>query len=488
MNDFFDNFKNDLGEIGKKVKIGYAKLVGKKVSADGRILSNKPSSNSYEINLVPEVKAQMIRAQKIRNIVLFACILVASISAGVVVVLFGVKSGQDIAMANQDRRMGRMSAKLTGYNELEDLVTFQSQLSAIQAIANQKTELSRVFGAVGVMLMQGADDVKLSELRVNLETSIVTMEGQADAKVAPLIDYRVLEAFKKSVELTKYDYGRYVDIDGKEIPTQCITESDAEGNALRQGDSYYAWWDLTIDGCAAAPRDLSQENAALDFHYSKDLGEDDIEEGEVKRSVYRTQGDCTNPLDSSTCKVVYRYSDDRTVVPEDVEVVTEATEGENATTTTYVVSVQPTRVRIWRTPQFDKWYEAGQMSLDGAVTGIEHFDTVCYKYKGTLIDGKPRWSSTNDCLLAEDGLRITSSSNGRDDSNNLVLRFTASVEFAEDFFAFKNKHMIAIGPMGQNVTDSYVQVGNMFTQEARECEEGDTECLSASNNTKSEGE
>lgn len=83
--------------------------------------------------------------------------------------------------------------------------------------------------------MQGSDDVKLSELRVNLETSIVTMEGQADAKVAPLIDYRVLEAFKKSVELTKYDYGRYVDIDGKEIPTQCIKESDDEGNALRQG-------------------------------------------------------------------------------------------------------------------------------------------------------------------------------------------------------------------------------------------------------------
>ena len=44
---------------------------------------------------------------------------------------------------------------------------------------------------------------------------------------------------------------------------------------------------------------------------------------------------------------------------------------------------------------------------------------------------------------------------------------------------FKNKHMIAIGPMGQNVTDSYVQIGNIFTLEAAECEEcGDTACFS----------
>ena len=52
------------------------------------------------------------------------------------------------------------------------------------------------------------------------------------------------------------------------------------------------------------------------------------------------------------------------------------------------------------------------------------------------------------------------------------------MEVAEEFFMFKNKHMIAIGPMGQNVTDSYVQIGNMFTQEAAECEAGDTACFS----------
>lgn len=66
----------------------------------------------------------------------------------------------------------------------------------------------------------------------------------------------------------------------------------------------------------------------------------------------------------------------------------------------------------------------------------------------------------------------------------MVLRFTASVNFAEEFFSFSNKHMIAIGPMGQNVTDSFVQIGGMFTKATQACAEDDPECL---NNTGNNG-
>ena len=89
----------------------------------------------------------------------------------------------------------------------------------------------------------------------------------------------------------------------------------------------------------------------------------------------------------------------------------------------------------------------------------------------------------NNCILAPDGLEITSSANGRDESDNLVLRFTASVTFTSEFFRFANKHMIAIGPMGQNVTDSFLQIGGMFTQQAQPCEETDTECLNNRGNS-----
>lgn len=470
--DFLTNFKTDLQEIWKKLKEQYAKLTKKPVSKDGSVVSSSIST-TYEINLVPEVKAQMIKAQRMRNMVLFICIVVSSVAVGAVVILFGIKSGQDIAMSNQDGRLELMSSKLNEYTELDDLVTIQAQLQGISSILGQKTVLSRVFGAMGATLPQGEDDVKLSQLRADMTTNVISMEGQADARTAPLIDYRVLESFKKGVELTKYDYGRYVDIDGKEIPTACIKEADPAGQALREGNSYYAWWDLTIAGCEGVVRSLT-EDADIEFHYSADA---EVEMGypgyetTTERQCHREDkdGNTVEEGGEEVCEDVVKP-----IVPT-VIVDGEEVPGE----TPKPVAV---KVKIWRTPQFTQWYKEGKMGTDGQISGIEHFTSECYNYSGTVIGEEVRWTSTNDCLLAPDGLEITSSANGRDESDNLVLRFTATTTFSKEFFKFSNKHMIAIGPMGQNVTDSYVQIGNMFAQEAKACDANDKECLNNSSN------
>ena len=183
MKEWFD-------EIVAKVK----GLFNKKEKSGPELITTV--SSTYEINLVPEVKMQMIQAQKIRNLVLFICIVVSVASVGAVLVLLGIKSGQDIAMASQDKKLETMSAKLMGYGELGDLVTIQGQLDRLSDIAGNKTVLSRVFGALGAMLPT-TDTVQMSELRVDLETYQIRMEAQADARTAPLIDYRVLESFKK---------------------------------------------------------------------------------------------------------------------------------------------------------------------------------------------------------------------------------------------------------------------------------------------------
>lgn len=440
-----------------------AKVTGKQGQPKNPLVTTV--ATTYEINLVPEVKMQMIRAQKLRNLVLYICIMVSVISVGAVLVLFGIKSGQDIAMAGQDKRLELMSEKLTGYDELSDLVTIQTQLSRLDSIAKNKTVLSRVFGALGVMLSQGEDFVKLSELRVDLDGYTLRMEGQTDARVAPLIDYRVLEAFKKSAALTKYDYGRYVDANDKEIPTWCINESDENGNAYRTGENYYAWWDLTAEGCAALPLGATvPEKSNIQFFYNSKT------EVETAEQVLAYE-------DLTSAGITVKVDEEGNTTLSDPEIEIRDVEGE----TKYVRSVV-TRVKIWRTPQFTAWHNGGLMELDGAISGIEHFNSECIQYSGTMNGSTAKWTSTNECYLVPGGLTVTDSSNGRDESDNLVLKFTATMRIEETFFTFRNKHMIAIGPMGQNVTDSYVQIGNMFTQEARECSENDTECLTNSTN------
>ncbi len=421
-------------------------------------------NTKYEVNLVPEIKLQMIKAQKIRNLVLFVCIVVSAAAIGSVLVLFGIKSGQDIAMANQDGRLKVLSEKMTGYSELGDLVAIQGQLTALSDIAENKKILSRVFGALDVMLPDGEDVVQLSELRVNLEEGTLNMEGRADARIDPLIDYRVLESFKKGAALTKYDYGRYVDVNGEEIPSWCIDESDPDGNALKEGESYYAWWDLRRDGCGAMKQGASSDevlgasdaNMKTGLQYSADA---DVETQERELTQEEIDAQRGNGMNADEAK----------------QNTENAENSENNGEPVKVTEVM--RVKVWRTPQYEKWYQAGNMTMDGAISGIDHFESACIKYSGSKVGEVTRWTSDNECMLVPEGLTVTSSSNARDESNNLVLKFTATVGIEPAFFQFQNKHMIAIGPMGQNVTDSYVQIEGMFAQEVTECAANDSDCL-----------
>ncbi len=438
--------------------------------------SKKPGvAPSYEVNLVPDVKMQMIKAQKMRNLVLFICIVVSVASIGVVLVLFSIKSGQDIAMSTQDAKMEKMSEKLNGYQELGDLVTIQRQLEMISRLQADRPVLSRVFGAVAVVLPQGNDLVKISELRANFdEGNLIRIEGMADARVAPLIDYRVLEALKKGVALMKYDYGRFVDAKGNEIPSWCINEADGNGVPYRDGENYYAWWNLNLEGCKGDPEGaVYADGDYADLVYNKDSEVQDVEK-ELTQEEIEDQG------------IIIEESEDGeiTVFDDTIEV---RKDGDATKFFQKTVS----RVKIWRTPQFSEWHKSGYMELNGDISGVQHFLSECTSYSGTMQGGDgstAKWTSNNTCMLAPEGLTVVSSANGRDESDNLVLRFSATVKFEEEFFAFKNKHMIAIGPMGQNVTDSYVQIGGMFGKEAAECEPGDTECLSNTDNSADDGE
>lgn len=491
MNDMLMKLREQWKDLVYKAKVQFAKTFKRPLPKDPKAASTE-SGDTYEISLVPAVKTQLIRAQKIRNRVFFGCIVVSCAALGVVLVLFSIKSGQDIAMSNQDKRLGSLSEKINSYSELDSLITIQNQLDRHGKIIDNRQIISRAFGALGVMLPQGGDLVKLSELRVNLDTDLITMEGQTDAKVAPLIDYRVLEAFKKSVGLTKYDYGRYVDADGKEIPTQCIKESDPEGNAFRDGDSYYAWWDLTTPGCEGAKvgefvnEDGSSAGDEELYHFSDNA---EVETATVQVEVEQETTNEENGEDTAENESAENSNVEGIVgFEESLQDGLQQNTDETEAAKVMVDKEIPARVKIWRTPRFNEWYKEEKISLDGSIRDVEHFESACYKYNGvenTNNDGKTsvHWSSENDCYLAKDGLTITSSANGRDDSDNLVLRFTATTNYAEDFFVYANKHMMAIGPMGQNVTDSFVQISNMFAKEAQACAEDDLECLGNTENS-----
>jgi len=388
-----------------------------------------------EINLVPDIKGEMIKALKLRNFIFFLCIIVAGASVAVVLFFATIVGGQNAAISGKQNTLDMLSTKINSYSDLSDFLTVKDQLGSLSNIADNKRILSRSFGVLSALLPKNADRITISELTVDLaaDNPTLSFDAHANAGEEPFYDYRVLDAFQKSMPYMRYDYGDYVDRNGNTIPAYCIIESGNDGATFSDPSrGYYAYWLIDGEGCNPS-KNQEQNNSESD-----------------------SESDTNSNSNSNSNSSNYAYEDYN---------------GQRV-------------VRIWRTPQFNTWYSTERMSLDGEIQNVEHFDSKCISYFGTKneVSNEVTWaSSNNSCQLVTD-IQIADSSNGRDSADDLVLRFSAMISINSEVYAFKNHHVLAIGPTGRyNVTDSYVQIQNMFGERATDCAEGDTACQNKAN-------
>ena len=378
-----------------------------------------------EINLVPDIKGEMIKTLKLRNLIYFICIVVGAVSLGATAIVALIMGGQQAALDGKKSTLDGLSQKLNSYSDLDEFLTIKDQVGNISTLTNNKKVLSRTFNILSALIPTGADTITVSELNVNLsgDQPTFSFDAQANAGREPFIDYNVLDSFKKSMQYMRYDYGNYVDKNGATIPAYCMIETGADGATFMEpSKGIYAFWTINAEGC----------------NPSKD----------TKVSDYSA----------------------------------EEYEGQQV-------------VRIWRTPQYSDWYKQTQvegqpyMSLNGQISGVEHFESACIAYTGNDSQNaaSPKWIESNEsCLLVPggtDGIKVSDSSNGRGAGDELVLRFSAVISLAPAVYNFTNSHVLAIAPSGRrNVTDSYVQVQAMFGERARDCADGDTACSTNTNN------
>ncbi len=400
-----------------------------------------------EINLVPDIKGEMIKTLKLRNFIFFLCIVVAAAAAGVTALAGLIMGGQFSAIDGKKATINELSNKLNSYTDLNDFLTFKDQLGNISTLTSNKRVLSRTFDILSALIPTGADTIQISELNVNLsgDAPTFTFDAQANAGEEPLIDYRVLDSFKKSMDYMRYDYGSYVDRQGNTIPAYCMIESGLDGAVFNDSaKGNYAYWTINEDGCN--PSANNSENADSDNN---------------------NNGYATENYEGQTV------------------------------------------VRIWRTPQFSDWYKTTPsdsqpyMSLDGTISNVEHFESSCVKYVGVVTSDSqnPKWNQAdNPCKLVQssgedgsNGIKITDSSNGRGADDQLVLRFSAIITLNPQVYLFNNHHLLALAPSGHhNVTDSFVQIQTMFGERAADCAADDTACntntnTDADNNTNKNG-
>lgn len=154
-----------------------------------------------EINLVPDVKQELIKAQRVRAGVISMSILIGIGAVGVVVVLalwvFGVQTARS---AISDGIIKSESQKLSSVPDISKTLTIQNQLAKLATMHDQKHIDSRIFDILTTINPPEPNTIAITSLVMDSEANTIKIEAQAKA------GYSALEVFKKTIAATKFQF------------------------------------------------------------------------------------------------------------------------------------------------------------------------------------------------------------------------------------------------------------------------------------------
>ena len=150
-----------------------------------------------EINLLPNVKRELLKTRAMRNRVISISFLVGGASIVAVVVLALILGSQIAAEAVQNGVIKDRNDKLMAVEDLNKVVTIQHQLTKINEQHSRKKLNSRIFDVVTAVNPVAPNNVSFSDIKVNPESKTITLEGSA------VNGYSALETLKKTILNTK---------------------------------------------------------------------------------------------------------------------------------------------------------------------------------------------------------------------------------------------------------------------------------------------
>ena len=150
-----------------------------------------------EINLLPNVKRELLKTRAMRNRVISISFLVGGASIVAVVVLALILGSQIAAEAVQNGVIKDRNDKLMAVEDLNKVVTIQNQLTKINEQHSRKKINSRIFDVVTAVNPVAPNNVSFSDIKVNPESKTITLEGSA------VNGYSALETLKKTILNTK---------------------------------------------------------------------------------------------------------------------------------------------------------------------------------------------------------------------------------------------------------------------------------------------
>jgi hypothetical protein len=154
------------------------------------------------INLVPNIKQELLRAQSQRTSVISMAITIGIVIIGIVVAL-GVIVGAQILYSSQlDDTIKTEGAELLSTPDLTNMLTIQNQLQKIDEIDTEKSIDSRLFDILVATNPSEPNTINISGVTLNPTDKVIIITGQTTS------GYSALEVFTKTITATKVTYSQ----------------------------------------------------------------------------------------------------------------------------------------------------------------------------------------------------------------------------------------------------------------------------------------
>lgn len=154
-----------------------------------------------EINLIPDVKQELLGAKRVRAYVVSGAII-TGIAAVALVILMAIYlfTVQGVRGSLTDNAITEKGKELSSIQDLSNMLTIQNQLGALTEMHASKNIDSRMFSILTAINPPQPNEVRISSAKVESETSTITIQGQA------INGYEAAEALKKTILSTSISF------------------------------------------------------------------------------------------------------------------------------------------------------------------------------------------------------------------------------------------------------------------------------------------
>lgn len=154
-----------------------------------------------EINLLPDIKQEFIKAKKTRNMVISGSIIVGVISIALVVLLVVYLYGvQNLRSTILDKSIDDKELSLEKTPDLSNMLTLQSQLSSIKQLHDQNSRSSRIFSLLTAINPAAPNNIVFSNVKLDTNAKTIRIDAQAAS------GFVAADILKKTIKATTFSY------------------------------------------------------------------------------------------------------------------------------------------------------------------------------------------------------------------------------------------------------------------------------------------